>query len=69
MKTMVLTEFGGPESFKPQERDRPAPGANEVLVKVHATSVNPADAGVRSGDVRGDGAAPAGARLRRGGHR
>ena len=49
MKAMVLTDFGGPESFKPQERDRPAPGANEVLVKVHATSVNPADAGVRSG--------------------
>ena len=49
MKAMVLTKFGGPENFEPQERDRPAPGANEVLVKVHATSVNPADAGVRSG--------------------
>ena len=49
MKAMVLTQFGGPEGFEPQERDRPSPGANEALVKVHATSVNPADAGVRSG--------------------
>ena len=46
---MVLTKFGGPEGFEMRELERPAPGANEVLVKVHATSVNPADAGVRSG--------------------
>ncbi len=49
MKAMVLTKFGGPEGFEMQERERPTPGPNDVLVKVHATSVNPADAGVRSG--------------------
>lgn len=43
MRAMVITQFGGPEVFKEQEVDRPEPGPNEVLVKVHATSINPVD--------------------------
>jgi NADPH:quinone reductase len=49
MKAMVITDFGGPEVFVQQELDKPIPGKNEVLVKVYATSINPADCGVRQG--------------------
>jgi NADPH:quinone reductase-like Zn-dependent oxidoreductase len=46
---MVITSFGGPEVFQEREVEKPTPGKNEILVKVHATSVNPADCGVRQG--------------------
>jgi NADPH2:quinone reductase len=47
MKAMVLTEFGGPEKFALREIPIPQPGPTEVLVRVHATSVNPVDFKVR----------------------
>jgi NADPH2:quinone reductase len=37
----------GPEVFEMREMLKPEPGVNEVLVRVHATSVNPVDAKVR----------------------
>jgi len=49
MRAMVITSFGGPEVFQEREVEKPTPGKNEILVKVHATSVNPADCGVRQG--------------------
>lgn len=49
MKAMVITNFGSPEVFAESEVDKPTPKNNEVLVKVYATSVNPADCGVRQG--------------------
>ncbi|MBH8566418.1 zinc-dependent alcohol dehydrogenase family protein [Nostoc sp. CENA67] len=49
MKAMVITNFGGPEVFAEREIDKPQPSKNQVLVKVFATSVNPADCGVRQG--------------------
>lgn len=49
MKAMVITSFGGSEVFAQTEVDKPIPGKNEVLVKVYATSVNPADCGIRRG--------------------
>lgn len=49
MKAMVLTEFGSADNLVLQDRDVPALGDHDVLVKVHATSVNPADIGVRQG--------------------
>jgi len=49
MKAMVITNFGTPEVFAEQEVDKPTLNKNEVLVKVYATSVNPADCGVRQG--------------------
>lgn len=36
-------EFGGPEVLRVTEADKPVPGVAEVLVRVHATSVNPTD--------------------------
>lgn len=49
MKAMVITDFGSPEVFAESELDKPTPGKNQTRVKVHATSVNPADCGVRRG--------------------
>lgn len=49
MKAMVITNFGSPEVFGESEVDKPTPKNNEVLVKVYATSINPADCGVRQG--------------------
>jgi len=43
MRAMVITQFGGSEVFEEREVERPEPGPNEVLVKIHATSVNPVD--------------------------
>ncbi|MBW4560929.1 MAG: zinc-dependent alcohol dehydrogenase family protein [Mojavia pulchra JT2-VF2] len=49
MKAMAIANFGGPEVFTELEVDKPSPSHNEVLVKVYATSVNPADCGMRQG--------------------
>ena len=47
MKAMIITGFGGPEVFQPQELPTPTPEADEVLVKVYATSINPVDYKIR----------------------
>ena len=50
MKAIVLKSFGGPESFELWDAPKPVPHACQVLVRVHATSVNPLDYQVRRGD-------------------
>jgi NADPH2:quinone reductase len=40
MKAIVIREFGGPEVLKWEEVPTPIPAADEVLVRVHAVSVN-----------------------------
>ena len=50
MKAQIFTSFGGPESFELCEVPRPVPQAGQVLVRVHATSINPLDFQVRRGD-------------------
>lgn len=47
MKGMVITDFGGTEVFEQRELDRPEPGPNDVLVEIHATSINPVDTKIR----------------------
>ena len=49
MKAIRIDEFGGPEVMKIVEIERPLPAPDEILVKVYAASVNPADYIVRSG--------------------
>lgn len=49
MRAVIQKSFGGPEVLEVVEAERPKPLAGEVLVKVHASAVNPADAAVRSG--------------------
>lgn len=43
MKAIVYTEYGTPDVLRLVEREKPQPKAGQVLVKVHAASVNTAD--------------------------
>ena len=43
MKAIVFHEYGAPEVLQVQEIEKPVPRAGEVLVRVRAASVNPAD--------------------------
>ena len=43
MKAIVCTKYGPPDVLQLQEVERPAPQEEEVLVKVHAASLNAAD--------------------------
>lgn len=49
MKAVRIHEFGRPEVMKIVEIKRPAPAADEVLVQVYASGVNPADWKIRDG--------------------
>lgn len=49
MKAIKIHEFGGPEVMKLEEVERPVPQADEILVKMYASGVNPADYVVREG--------------------
>ena len=51
MKAMILPRFGGIEEFRLEQIERPAPGPEEVLVRIAGTSVNPVDAKGRAGEV------------------
>ncbi|MDM4018143.1 zinc-dependent alcohol dehydrogenase family protein [Roseiconus lacunae] len=50
MKAIRLHSFGGPEAFELCDVPKPVPHAGQVLVRVHATSINPLDYQVRRGD-------------------
>ena len=50
MKAITLRSFGGPDVFELVDVPTPRPGAGQVLVRVHATSINPLDFQVRRGD-------------------
>jgi NADPH:quinone reductase-like Zn-dependent oxidoreductase len=48
MKAAVRDRYGPPEVVRVGESDKPAPEDGELLVKVHATTVNRTDCGVRA---------------------
>ena len=52
MRVVEVTDFGGPEVLHPAERPMPEPSPREVLVRVRAANVNPADLAARSGRAR-----------------
>ena len=50
MRAAIYTQYGPPEVVKIMEVETPMPKANEVLIKVHATTVNRTDCGFRSAE-------------------
>ena len=43
MRAVVYSDYGGPDVLRHVEIEKPVAADNEILVKVHAASVNPAD--------------------------
>ncbi|MBL8664417.1 MAG: NADP-dependent oxidoreductase [Candidatus Odyssella sp.] len=56
MKAVLIRAFGGPEVMEFVETPEPMPAPNEVVVEVHAASVNPADIKMRDGSMNQYGA-------------
>jgi NADPH:quinone reductase-like Zn-dependent oxidoreductase len=50
MKAIVQERFGPPDTLRLVDIDRPEVGANDVLVRVHAAALNPADWHILRGD-------------------
>ena len=51
MRAAVYRSFGGPEVVQVEELPKPVPGAGEVLVRVHASTVSVGDYRMRSRDL------------------
>ena len=51
MKAIVQTEYGTPDVLQVKEVAKPVPAENEVLIKIHATTVETTDAIFRGGKV------------------
>jgi NADPH:quinone reductase len=49
MKAIRVAAFGGPEVLRLEEVPTPKPGPGEVLVRIHATGVNPVETYIRAG--------------------
>jgi NADPH2:quinone reductase len=49
MKAIRVYAHGGPEVLKLEEQPKPTPGADQVLIRIHATGVNPVDTYIRAG--------------------
>ena len=52
MKAVLFTKYGSPDAIQLTEVEKPIPQAGEVLVKIEATAVNPADNHILSGMLR-----------------
>jgi len=51
MRAVIHDKYGAPEVLRLEEVDRPVPKDDEVLVKIHATTVTRTDCGLRSAEL------------------
>lgn len=51
MKAVRIHSYGGSDVLTYEDTPRPVPAEGEILIRVHATSINPFDVAVRSGYV------------------
>ncbi|MGH9446292.1 MAG: NADP-dependent oxidoreductase [Terriglobia bacterium] len=49
MNAIRIHEYGGPEVLKYEDAPLPTPAPGDVVIRVHATSVNPVDIAIRQG--------------------
>lgn len=52
MKAIVIDQYGGKEELKEREVDHPTINDDQVLLELHATSINPIDWKVRAGYLK-----------------
>ena len=50
MRAVVYDRYGAPDVLRLEDVERPVPKEDEVLVKIHATTVNRTDCGLRSAE-------------------
>lgn len=50
MKAVICTKYGAPEVLQIKEKDKPQPRENEVLIKIHASSIAHVDCAFRKGE-------------------
>jgi len=49
---MMIRGYGPAEVFEPGQVEDPRPGPGQALIRVHGSSVNPLDAGIRAGTLK-----------------